>query len=138
MAQTTFNRELGAAPAGITRFGQIRTEDGSNVTVNSYRTFAGDGSFPLSDVYKVTYGSTGLVTYNLDAEAFAVSGITVIGADGSGTGRCHDGDVWSERCQRGGPEYRSLGIRHRVLQWRAALPSNHLGIRSFLCLGINT
>jgi hypothetical protein len=83
VAQTTFNRELGAAPAGITRFGQIRTEDGSNVTVNSYRTFAGDGSFPLSDVYKVTYGSTGLVTYNLDAEAFAVSGITVIGADGT-------------------------------------------------------
>jgi hypothetical protein len=83
VAQTTFNRELGAAPAGITRFGQIRTEDGSNVTVNSYRTFAGDGSFPLSDVYKITYGSTGLVTYNLDAEAFAVSGITVIGADGT-------------------------------------------------------
>ena len=83
MAQTTFNRELGAAPAGITRFGQIRTEDGSNVTVNSYRTFAGDGSFPLSDVYKITYGATGLVTYNLNAEAFAVSGITVIGADGA-------------------------------------------------------
>ena len=35
MAEVTFNRELGAAPAGITRFGQYRSENGGNVTVNS-------------------------------------------------------------------------------------------------------
>jgi hypothetical protein len=43
MAEVTFNRETGAAPEGITRFGQFRTSDGSNVTIGSYRTFAGDG-----------------------------------------------------------------------------------------------
>ena len=82
MAETTFNRELGAAPAGISRFGQIRTQNGLNVTVNSYRSFAGDGKYPLSDVYEVTYGSTGTATFLLDAEAFRVSGITVVGSDG--------------------------------------------------------
>lgn len=82
MAETTFNRELGAAPAGISRFGQIRTQNGLNVTVNSYRSFAGDGKYPLSDVYEVTYGSSGLATFLLDAEAFGVSGITVVGSDG--------------------------------------------------------
>jgi len=46
VAETTFNRELGAAPAGITRFGQIRTNDGLDVTINSYRAFAGDGKLP--------------------------------------------------------------------------------------------
>jgi hypothetical protein len=86
VAQTTFNRELGAAPTGITRFGQTRTEDGSNVTVSSYRTFAGDGSFPFSDVYELTYGSTGLVTFLLDAGAFAVSGFTVIDSNGVSKG----------------------------------------------------
>ena len=45
MAEITFNREAGAAPAGITRFRQFRTSDGSNVTVNSFRTFAGDGLY---------------------------------------------------------------------------------------------
>ena len=82
MAETTFNRELGAAPAGISRFGQIRTQDGLNVTVNSYRSFAGDGKYPLSDVYEVTYGGTGTATFLLDAEAFGVSGITIVGSDG--------------------------------------------------------
>lgn len=86
MAQTTFNRELGANPPGITRFGQFRTENGSNVTVNSYRSFEGDGSFPFSDVYEVTYDSTGLVTFLLDAGAFAVSGFTVIDSNGVSKG----------------------------------------------------
>ena len=86
MAQTTFNRELGANPPGITRFGQFRTANGSNVTVNSYRSFVGDGSFPFSDVYELTYGSTGTVSFTLDAGAFAVSGFTVIGSDGVSKG----------------------------------------------------
>ena len=86
MAETTFNRELGAAPAGISRFGQIRTQNGLNVTVNSYRSFAGDGKYPLSDVYEITYGSTGTATFLLDAEAFGVSGITVVGSDGAEDG----------------------------------------------------
>jgi hypothetical protein len=82
VAETTFNRELGAAPAGISRFGQIRTQNGLNVTINSFRSFAGDGKYPLSDVYEITYGSTGTATFLLDAEAFGVSGITVVGSDG--------------------------------------------------------
>jgi hypothetical protein len=82
MAEATFNRELGAAPAGISRFGQIRTDNGSNVTINSYRSFAGDGSYPLADVFEVTYGASGTATFLLDAEAFGVSGITVVGSDG--------------------------------------------------------
>ena len=86
MAQTTFNRELGANPPGITRFGQFRTENGSNVTVNSYRSFAGDGSFPFSDVYEVTYDLTGSVTFILEAGAFAVSGFTVIDSNGVSKG----------------------------------------------------
>jgi hypothetical protein len=50
MAEVTFNRETGAAPEGITRFGQFRTSDGSNVTIGSYRTFAGDGGLGSADV----------------------------------------------------------------------------------------
>jgi len=83
MAEATFNRELGAAPAGITRFGQFRTDDGLNVTVNSYRTFAGDGSLDLADVYEVTYGSTGTATVLLGAGAFGVSGVDIYKADGT-------------------------------------------------------
>lgn len=83
MAEATFNRELGAAPAGITRFGQFRTDDGSNVTVDSYRTFAADGGLGLADVYELTYGATGLATISLDPEAFGVSGIAVYKADGT-------------------------------------------------------
>ena len=81
MAETTFNRELGAAPAGISRFGQIRTSDGLNVTVDSYRSFAGDGKYPLSDVYEITYGSSGTATFLL-AESFGITGFTVVGSDG--------------------------------------------------------
>jgi len=83
MAEATFNRELGAAPAGITRFGQFRTDNGSNVTVDSFRSFAGDGSLNLADVYDLTYGSTGTATITLDAEAFGVSGVAVYKADGT-------------------------------------------------------
>lgn len=83
MAEATFNRELGAAPAGITRFGQFRTDDGSNVTVDSYRTFAADGILGLADVYEVTYGATGTATFTLDPEAFGVSGVAVFKADGT-------------------------------------------------------
>ena len=83
MAEATFNRELGAAPAGITRFGQFRTDDGSNVTVDSYRTFAADGGLGLADVYEVTYGANGTATFTLDPEAFGVSGVAVYKADGT-------------------------------------------------------
>lgn len=81
MAETTFNRELGAAPAGITRFGQVRTDDGLNVTIDSYRAFAGDGIYPLSDVFEITYGATGTGTFLL-AESFGITGFTVVGSDG--------------------------------------------------------
>ena len=83
MAEATFNRELGAAPTGITRFGQLLTDDGLNVTVNSYRSFAADGNYGLADVYELTYGSTGNATVLLNAEAFGVSGLAVYKADGS-------------------------------------------------------
>lgn len=83
MAEATFNRELGAAPAGITRFGQFRTGDGSNVTVDSYRSFAGDGGLGLADVYEVTYGSTGTALIQLDPEAFGVAGVAVYKPDGT-------------------------------------------------------
>jgi hypothetical protein len=83
MAEATFNRELGAAPAGITRFGQLRTNDGLNVTVDSYRSFAADGNYGLADVYEITYGATGTATILLNAEAFGVAGIAVYKADGT-------------------------------------------------------
>lgn len=83
MAEATFNRELGRAPAGITRFGQFRTNDALNVTVNSFRTFTGDGSFGLADVYEITYTSTGDAVVELDAEAFGVAGLAVYKADGT-------------------------------------------------------
>ena len=86
MAEVTFNREIGAAPEGITRFGQVRTSNGSNVTINNYRSFAGDGSFPLADVYEITYGTTGTATVTLTAEAFAVRGVRVLKADGTVAG----------------------------------------------------
>jgi len=83
MAEATFNRELGAAPAGISRFGQIRTDDGDNVTVSSYRAYAGDGSYPLADVFNITYGSTGTATLTLQGGAFGISDVRVIAADGT-------------------------------------------------------
>lgn len=83
MAEATFNRELGAAPAGITRFGQFRTDNGANVTVNSYRSFAGDGGLGLADVYEITYNATGVATIYLDPEAFGVAGVAVYKSDGT-------------------------------------------------------
>jgi len=86
MAEVTFNRELGAAPEGITRFGQFRTSNGSNVTVGSYRSFAGDGGLGLADVFTLTFGTTGTATITLDAEAFAVRKVEVYKADGTVAG----------------------------------------------------
>lgn len=86
MAEVTFNRETGAAPEGITRFGQIRTSDGSNVTVGNYRSFAGDGVLGLADAFDLTFGTTGTATITLDAEAFAVSKVEVYKADGTVAG----------------------------------------------------
>ena len=83
MAEVTFNRELGAAPDWISRFGQIRTSNGSNVTINSFRSFAGDGAFPLADVFEITFGTTGTATVTLTAEAFAVKGVRVFKSDGT-------------------------------------------------------
>jgi len=83
MAEVTFNREIGAAPEGITRFGQIRTSDGNNVTVDSYRSYAAHGSLDIADVFELTYGTTGTATITLDAEAFAVDKVNVYEADGT-------------------------------------------------------
>jgi len=85
VAETTFNRELGAAPAGISRFGQIRTEDGGNITVGSFREFAGDRkSFELADVYKVTSSVTGTGTVTLQAGSKNVGKVFIIsGVNGS-------------------------------------------------------
>lgn len=86
MAEVTFNREIGAAPEGITRFGQFRTSDGGNVTIGNYRTFAGDGSLGLADVFTITFGTSGTATITLGAEAFAVSKVEVYKADGTVAG----------------------------------------------------
>ena len=83
MAEVTFNRETGAAPEGITRFGQFRTSSGSNVTIGNYRTFTGDGRLGLADVFTITFGITGTATITLDAEAFAVNKVEVYKANGT-------------------------------------------------------
>ena len=82
MAEVTFNRELGADPEGITRFRQTRTSDGSDVTIDDYRTFASDGSFPLADVYEITYGTSGTATITLAAGAFGTRGCRVYDSTG--------------------------------------------------------
>jgi hypothetical protein len=82
MAEVTFNREAGAAPAGITRFRQFRTTDGSNVTINSFRSFAGDGSYPLADVYEITFGTSGTASFSLAAGNFAARGYRIYDATG--------------------------------------------------------
>lgn len=86
MAEVTFNRELGAAPEGITRFGQFRTSDGNNVTIGNYRSFAGDGGLGLADVFTLTFGTTGTATITLSSEAFAVRKVEVYKADGTVAG----------------------------------------------------
>ena len=86
MAEVTFNREIGAAPEGLTRFGQFRTNDGNNVTIGNYRSFAGDGGLGLADVFSITFGTTGTATITLDAEAFAVSKVEIYKADGTVAG----------------------------------------------------
>ena len=84
MAETTFNRELGAAPAGITRFGQLRTEDGGNVTVDATREFASDGSYETADVFTVTSSATGTGTVTLFAGSKSVGKVFILsGVNGS-------------------------------------------------------
>ena len=84
MAQVTFNRELGAAPAGITRFGQYRSEDGGNVTVNSTVEDTSEGTFKRSDKYGVTSGVTGTGTVTLQAGSMSVKRVFIMsGIDGS-------------------------------------------------------
>ena len=84
MAQVTFNRELGAAPAGITRFGQYRSEDGGNVTVNQTVEDTSEGTFKRSDKYGVTSSATGTGTVTLQAGSQAVKRVFIMsGVDGS-------------------------------------------------------
>jgi len=83
MAEVTFNRELGANPTPhITRFGQFRQQDASNVTITSYREYAADGYFPLADVYKITYGASGPCVFTLLAGNVGVRGFRVINSSG--------------------------------------------------------
>ena len=89
MAETTFNRELGAAPAGITRFGQLRTEDGGNVTVDATREFASDGSYETADVFTVTSSATGTGTVTLFAGSKSVGKVFIL----SGVNRSVLGEV---------------------------------------------
>jgi len=83
MAEVTFNRELGVNPTpAITRFGQFRQQDASNVTITRYREYAADGSFPLADVYSITYGASGPCLFTLFAGAVGVRGFRVINSSG--------------------------------------------------------
>ena len=84
MAEVTFNRELGAAPAGITRFGQYRSEDGSNITINSTTEDTSEGSRKRADKYAVTSSVTGTGTVTLFAGSEAVRRVYILsGTDGS-------------------------------------------------------
>jgi len=84
MAEVTFNRELGAAPAGITRFGQYRSEDGGNITVNSTTEDTSEGSRKRADKYAVTSSATGTGTVTLFAGSEAVRRVYILsGTDGS-------------------------------------------------------
>lgn len=84
MAEVTFNRELGAAPAGITRFGQYRSDDGGNVTVNSTLEDTSEGTFKRADKYGVTSSATGTGTVTLTAGSQAVKRVFIMsGTDGS-------------------------------------------------------
>ena len=84
MAQVTFNRELGANPAGITRFAQYRNEDGNNVTVNSTVENTSEGSEKRADKYGVTSSVTGTGTVTLQAGSQNVGRIYIrSGVNGS-------------------------------------------------------
>ena len=78
MAEFTFNRELGAAPEGITRFRQYRTSDGGNVTVGSTTEDTSEGSNLRSDKYEVTSSATGTGTVTLQAGSSAVRRVYVL------------------------------------------------------------
>lgn len=126
MAEIVFNRELGAAPAGITRFGQTRTEDAGNVTIESVRRFAADGLFPLADVCEIEYGATGTASISLNAGSFGIRGLRVYDASGelkaeipspkrtrrvaaSATYSVTNGDtatIYIDRSERGSADYR--------------------------------
>ena len=84
MAEVTFNRELGAAPAGITRFGQYRSEDGGNVTVSSTTENTSEGSNLRSDKYNVVSSTTGTGTVTVSADSKNIRRVYVqSGVDGS-------------------------------------------------------
>ena len=84
MAEATFNRELGAAPEGITRFRQYRSSDGGNVTIGSTTEDTSEGSNLRSDKYEVTSSVTGTGTVTLQAGSSSVRRVYVMsGVDGS-------------------------------------------------------
>lgn len=84
MAQVTFNRELGAAPTGITRFSQYRSENGDNVTVNATLEDTSEGTFKRADRYTVTSSVTGTGTITLQAGSSSVKRVFLMsGVDGS-------------------------------------------------------
>jgi len=84
VAEVTFNRELGAAPAGITRFGQYRSEDGGNVTVSSTTENTSEGSNLRSDKYNVVSSTTGTGTVTVSADSKNIRRVYVqSGVDGS-------------------------------------------------------
>lgn len=84
MAEVTFNRELGAAPTGITRFQQYRSDDGGNVTVNNTVENTSEGTFKRADRHGVTSSTTGTGTVTLQAGSSAVKRVFVMsGVDGT-------------------------------------------------------
>jgi hypothetical protein len=84
MAQVTFNRELGAAPVGITRFSQYRSENGGNVVVNFTTEDTSEGFFKRADKYGVTSSATGTGTVTLQAGSMSVKRVFIMdGTDGS-------------------------------------------------------
>lgn len=84
MAEVTFNRELGAAPAGITRFGQYRSQDGGNVTIGSTTEDTSEGSNLRSDKYNVVSSTTGTGTVTVSADSKNIRRVYVqSGVDGS-------------------------------------------------------
>ena len=90
MAQVTFNRELGANPAGITRFAQYRTEDGGNVTVNSTIEDTSEGSEKRADKHGVTSSVTGTGTVTLQAGSQNVGRVYIrSGINGGVLGEVH-------------------------------------------------
>jgi len=78
VAESTFNRELGASPEGITRFRQNRTSDGGNVTINSATLDTSEGSKKRADLYAVTSSVTGTGTVTLHAGAKDIKSVYIL------------------------------------------------------------